>query len=275
MAKYSVNLDYFKDIDTEAKAYFLGFIAADGHNMRSAALQLTLHESDVEILESLKKECAYSGPLILKKSAKQIALTVNRKDFIKNLENHGIIQRKTFSMKFPDIEEQLIKHYIRGYFDGDGTLGLTTNKKEIRASIVGGCKPFLAELKQVIENVLGITCSIGNRKSKISNNIHYVLYISGNNNTIKFLDWVYQGSNFFLTRKKNKYLEGKKFINENIRRMPHRRQVSKLDLEGNVLEKYENTVLAGVKNNVFHQNIRVACLNPNRTCGGFKWRFEQ
>lgn len=273
--KYDVNLDYFKEIDTEAKAYFLGYIAADGCNNQGKWMSLALHKKDVEIVESLKKECGYTGPLIVWEKTNQIKLIINRSEFVKNLENHGIVQRKTYCLKFPKhLRNDLVRHFVRGYFDGDGTHGLTKNKKEIKANIVAAVRPILEELKTVIEREANISCSIG--KKKTYNNggkINYCLFVSGNNNAIKFLDWLYEDSNFFLSRKKNAYMEAKKYINENIRRMPYRRPVQKISDNGDVIETYPSTVAAGKANNLFHQNIRACCLGLHEKIGGFKWRF--
>lgn len=273
--KYDVDLDYFKNIDTEAKAYHFGWATSDGCN-QGYGFTLFLHKKDVEILETFKKECGYTGPLISKQKQNQIGLTINRQEFVKNLERHGVARRKTYCLEFPKfLPSNLLRHFCRGHFEGDGTVGLTKNNKEVRASIVSKMKNFLLDFKQILEERIGITCSVGEKKGKgkYKDNICYVLYISGNNNTLKFLDWIYEGCNFFLSRKRNTYLKAKEHINNNIRRMPYRQPVLKLDLKENTLAKYENTVLAGKENGIFHQNIRFCCLNPNRTAGGFKWRF--
>ena len=51
------------------------------------------------------------------------------------------------------------------------------------------------------------------------------------------------------------------------------KKVAKCDLNWNILEKYISIKEAGIKNNIFPQNISSACLNKQRTCGGFKWKF--
>lgn len=273
--KYDVNLEYFKDIDTEAKAYHLGWATSDGCN-QGYGFTLFLHKKDVEILEILKKECGYTGPLIHKEKQNQIGLTINRQEFVKNLERHGVVRRKTYCLQFPKfLPPNLLRDFCRGHFEGDGTVGLTKNKKEVRASIVSKMESFLLDFKQVLTEQTGITCSVGKKKGrgKYKDSVCYVLFVSGNNNTLKFLDWMYEGCNFFLSRKRNEYLNAKEHINNNIRRMPHRQPVLKLDLKENILAEYHNTVLAGKENGIFHQNIRFCCLNPHRTAGGFKWRF--
>lgn len=134
--KYSLNEHYFEKIDTKEKAYILGFIYADG-NLKDTdgyyRLAFSQHPQDREILEYIKNQLNYSGPIRYDRSQVDKRngqtyyhdrLQINSKDLIKDLNKHGVMQRKSLILKAPLIEQEFIGSFIRGYFDGDGTVGL-------------------------------------------------------------------------------------------------------------------------------------------------------
>lgn len=122
--KDNLNFDYFKKIDTEEKAYILGFIVADGciyHHKTSYDLTFTLAEKDKDILMKIKKELNSGSPIVLNKN-NAISLTISSKNIYQDLKKLGVQERKTGKEHFPkNIREDLIKHFIRGFFDGDGS----------------------------------------------------------------------------------------------------------------------------------------------------------
>jgi hypothetical protein len=141
--KYHYNENYFQNIDTEAKAYFLGFVFADGGiyiRKRSEfwiekSFTINLAEQDRHILEFFKKELGYEAPLHFRegkefvspinnrqyKRKNQYALSISSTKFVDHLINLGLGNRKTYmELKIPNIPDNLIRHFIRGFFDGDG-----------------------------------------------------------------------------------------------------------------------------------------------------------
>jgi len=143
----SLDIDYFKIIDTEAKAYFLGLIAADGCvrikkdkiSGNSYVFSLSLQEQDKYILEILVSEIKHSIDLKYYKSKEVIApsskkvyqstpawrIDVHNRLFVENLFNQGIHPRKsTEGFGKLELPIKLRPHFIRGYFDGDGCIGL-------------------------------------------------------------------------------------------------------------------------------------------------------
>lgn len=143
----SLDVDYFKIINTEAKAYFLGLIAADGCvrikkdkiSGNSYTFSLGLQEQDKYILETLGLEIKHSMDLKYYKS-KEVIVSSNKKVyqstpawridvhsrlFVENLFNQGIHPRKsTEGFGNLQLPIELRSHFIRGYFDGDGCIGV-------------------------------------------------------------------------------------------------------------------------------------------------------
>lgn len=132
--KYTFNEHYFDEIDTEDKAYWLGFLYADGFilknrikNRGSDSLGITLAET--EPLEKFNKSIESNTPIYHFKQtgycikSNRYRLVFKSDHMVKMLEKWGCVSRKTFDLVFPTfLTQKLIPHFIRGYFDGDGSV---------------------------------------------------------------------------------------------------------------------------------------------------------
>lgn len=118
--------DFFKIIDTEEKAYWLGFIAADG-NIRKDLLEcsITLQRIDKKHLE--KFAICFDNYYKVKDVEREYPAAIIRiysKQCCLDLAQYGIVPNKSLTLKVNTelIPQNLIRHYIRGYFDGDGSI---------------------------------------------------------------------------------------------------------------------------------------------------------
>lgn len=127
--KYQIlNEDYFEEIDTEEKAYFLGFLMADGYVQGERRIAITLQAGDVEILEALKAAIGSNSPIrnkISKLNGKEFASVHFSMCSIKiaqDLQKWGIVERKSWEAQYPDLPDEPRIHagFIRGLLDGDG-----------------------------------------------------------------------------------------------------------------------------------------------------------
>jgi intein/homing endonuclease len=213
--KYSFNYSYFNKIDSIDKAYWLGFLYADGYNaIFKNCVVLGLAECDIGHLEKFKNEIDFTGPFALQKAKKKnqsniIVLNLCSQIFCKDLEKLGCMQNKTFKLVFPQLEivsDKFIKHFIRGYFDGDGCLTWCDYKGNIGANI-SFCGTFnmIMGIKNFLKNELEINSSINKRHKDNKNN--YTLMISGTRKTIFIMDWMYKDKGTFLQRKYEKFLK--------------------------------------------------------------------
>nr|DAH91095.1 MAG TPA: endonuclease [Caudoviricetes sp.]DAN05224.1 MAG TPA: endonuclease [Caudoviricetes sp.] len=215
LRKYDLNQEYFDVIDTQNKAYFLGFLYADGNVSKSNnAIQIGLESRDLHILESFKKELGcINKPLSFDQRSKNnpkhkdvFSLCIKSEHMHDALCNLGVVPRKSHIVKYPYfIPDNLQKHFIRGAMDGDGCIHATnwSNEKEIRSVDICGTYDFCIGLKQIIECNLDIHCSLilSNKTSNI-----YKMTISGRNQSTKFLDWIYEDAELYLYRKYETYL---------------------------------------------------------------------
>jgi hypothetical protein len=200
--KYEIDDHYFTIIDSEDKAYFLGLMFADGYNNEiKGEAKITLQTGDTEILNIFREKLKTDKPLRLDRKYHKLAL--ENKQISKDLAKHGCVQAKTFKLKFPKLRENLVRHFIRGYFDGDGCITIM-NKKYPQISIVG-TKDFLVTLQNILIKELGLfKTKLSTRHPERNHNIRTLFYGSYGN-CLPIYYYFYDKSTIFLSRKKNKF----------------------------------------------------------------------
>jgi hypothetical protein len=188
------NEQYFKTWSNDM-AYFLGFICADGHiATHRNMLSIQLNTKDLHILENFKVFLNYDGKIYFRKDLPSANLWIISKEITQDLMNFGLTRHKSQELKWIEqIPEQYISHFVRGYFDGDGHVGLAQdsnpNKKKIICKLVSTL-PFIERLKKEFEKIYGI--EIGSIQD---NGSYFELYYSGQQSALKFLEWIYIDSN--------------------------------------------------------------------------------
>ena len=125
------NIRYFQKIDSKLKAYFAGFIAADGAIVKNE-LTISIHRKDISILEKIKKELESPNKIISlnKHNTDMVRFSVGNKNLKNDLNNLGITSRKTFSIGniLNNIPNEYKSSFILGYFDGDGSFSFNQRK---------------------------------------------------------------------------------------------------------------------------------------------------
>lgn len=221
MKKLKVNENYFDKIDTEAKAYFLGLLYADGCNEYERNLiSISLQEKDKKILEIFKQEIEYEGNLLKKiRSNKNhqnsYILRFTNKHICNVLKNYGMVPRKSLVLLFPkNLSKNLIHHFIRGYFDGDGCISEGVKGRSM-VSIVGTLDVCENIQKFLVENSeLNFT-----KLEKHGYNTYKVRY-GGHISCNRIFKILYKDATVFLERKYKKFkevekLRKKEYVNDN------------------------------------------------------------
>ena len=205
--RWRINSNVFDVIDTEEKAYWLGFIFADGNiSSEGNRFEINLSIKDINHLIKLKNFLEYEEDIRVethKEFGTDICrLSVRNKDLWNALNNKGCTPRKSLTLQFPDISifenKLLIRHFIRGYFDGDGSLGIYNNKENL--SILG-TELFLNEVSKHIQ-ILGY---IRNKSSINYKNEAFELKYS-NLKARQVARFLYEESTIYLERKYNIYI---------------------------------------------------------------------
>ena len=219
--------NFFSNIETELQAYLLGFIASDGSiNLKRHTLCIHINEKDKEIFELFKvispnaytQECKptesiskVQGRTVKNKGS--IRLSISSKILIEDLYKLGIEENKTYKeMKIPrQIPESLIKHFIRGYFDGDGCITYSIRKPNPKNREINYRVSCRFEICAKLSNIL-IDFQKYFGKLNIKTNIQYLkrndmynINTCSRNNIIKIFKVLYNNSNFYLNRKFDKF----------------------------------------------------------------------
>lgn len=214
--------NFFEKIDNEIKAYLLGYFYADGSIGKDNRISISQTEKDSYIIELFKK---YIGPfykITFSKSDKRkngyiskpmVSITIHSEKIVKDLSEKGIINKKTYvPLKNIDfIPDSLKIHFIRGYFDGDGNVysGVVKHKRKNKIyqsrnynwNIVSHTKEHLLLLQSFLKDFYQIKANVINDSRG-----NFLLSITSKNNFRKIRDVLYKNANFFLKRKKEKYM---------------------------------------------------------------------
>lgn len=211
--EYHFNEQFFSKIDTEEKAYFLGFLYADGNVASQAnhySIEIVLKEEDKHILEQFSEALNLDKKPKLKKVKlngkifNSYRLQFSSKKMHSDLIKLGCFPKKSLKLKFPTEEQvpnYLINHFMRGYFDGDGNIYISEDKKKFRFSILG-TKNFTSEYQKKIMSL----CNLESKTKIYKTGKIYVLQYSGKNQVSKIYNVLYQNQNIYLERKHKKFI---------------------------------------------------------------------
>ncbi len=205
----SFNKEYFKEIDSSNKAYYLGLLYADGALFKdNYAVSLTLKDDDSYIIEEFKQELNYTGRVkhLNTKSEQHSNISyiqLYSKEFYYNCLAKGLKDRKSNCLLFPDnniLSDQYLYDFIRGYFDGDGCVHFIPDRGCLRVNIVGTFE-FLTSLQNIFVDTLGFS-KVKIVQKSINNN--FSLQINRNEDIHCFYKKLYMNEKCLnLHRKKN------------------------------------------------------------------------
>lgn len=208
--KNKLNKTYFNKIDNEHKAYWLGFIFADGSLTKSNSydktpnrLQFNLSQKDKNTLEKILIDLESTANIMdYIPSEKTYAsnpmsrLSINSIDLCKDLRRHGVVLKKNRTFPWNSMSKKLYRHFIRGYFDGDGSISQNFQ--------LTGYRDMLADIQIIlIEN-----CNLNKIKLYEYPN-KYVdvvdMCYGGKNQLTHIYNYLYHDSTIYLSRKKDKF----------------------------------------------------------------------
>lgn len=215
----------FRTIDTPEKAYVLGLYYADGYisikpkkNYHSG---ITLHLNDSELLRKIKEKFLFFTYIEYPK--RNIGyLRLDLKAAVMDLQSNGVLLRKSTenknNLRFPKISPNLYSHFIRGFFDGDGSIckSKTASRNVKNFSLVCSNYFLLKKIKEILFYE-GISLRLTVRKNKptsirgrVANfkQLTFSLHRNGNEKVLKKLcKYLYQDSTIHMNRKKELFEE--------------------------------------------------------------------
>jgi intein-encoded DNA endonuclease-like protein len=208
--RYSFDKTFFDNIDSEEKAYWLGFIYADGYireRKSGNSLEMKLAEKDNSHLilfrshiKSTHKitygtnKVKYNGGI---SESKICHLAIYSYEIVDSIKKQGVHSRKTFTIGKPNIGDEFTGHFIRGYFDGDGSFSFNPSKFINKTQIVSASEEFRNFLIDEL------------KKNNITINLYseIKLQIQNKVDNLKFYNYIYRNATVYLERKKEKYEE--------------------------------------------------------------------
>jgi len=221
---YGLNENFFSDL-TSTSVYWLGFIMADGNvmdNKHIHSLKVQLAEKDIDHLEKLKKDLIYSGPITRRdphvmtakgrsyQATASHTLKITSKKLTGDLITLDCVPNKTqFGTQISDkIPKELVRHFIRGYFDGDGSIVLDKTRGKRKESLpqisifILGSEKILNQIVDYVHSQLGVTRPSLSKRQGV-----FCIKWAGNLQCLKIFEWLYEDADRFLDRKYEKYIQ--------------------------------------------------------------------
>lgn len=213
--KYHIDHSFFKNIDTEEKAYWLGFIYADGYvsyrkNDKQKKIGIALSIKDKEHLELFNQCLKSTYPIKTYQSGGYSSVMYSRINIVSDemfddLVSKGVSEHKTLTLTFPNqsiVPDEMIHHFIRGYFDGDGSFSKAAAHFKLGYMIkICGTREFL----ESIQDIFNLKTKLTKRKKDNKNN--WTLEIGAQKDVLNFSNTIYQNATLFLKRKHDRYQE--------------------------------------------------------------------
>lgn len=203
----SLQENYFKHIDDEFKAYFLGLIITDGciHNNKRGTnmVCITLQDSDRDILQEFT-QCVGSNKKVTSDGRGCYGIQILSNEMCNDLSQHGVIPNKSLQTIFPkNIPVKMYRHLIRGLIDGDGSYSFYSRENQSRHSHTKAIR-FCQGNRRFIEDMIDfLSCTVGVSKPSIyqeKENLWSVAYRK-DEDMVKLINFMYKDARIYIKRK--------------------------------------------------------------------------
>ena len=279
--------DFFDIIDSEEKAYILGLYLADGYcDSKNHRITFTQTEADIELINIVKNAICPTARLIYRKSRKfmgiynkiingkpMYSISIHSPHICKTLESYGMGNRKTYlcNTDLSFIPDEYMIHFIRGYFDGDGTTcivrGTTTKNRKyenVTVRIVSYTKEHLLTIQTFLKLTYDITTTI-HKVSRLDSKCN-IISINKKTDFIKFRELLYKDAHYYLKRKKDKMLNIKFQIE------PLKKSVKRINVITNEIIRYPSIKAAAIDFNVSNTSIQ-NWIRLNKIINNYRWEI--
>lgn len=200
--RYRINEEFF-DSWSEPMAYILGYIYADGNISRDRC-RFKISSKDLDHLTKIRDymECDMLLKCKYNKYGSWYDLTVSRLHITNRLRELGVIPNKSLTMAYPEIPDQYMSHFIRGYFDGDGSVYKYKNRPNaIQIDFACGSESFIGRLHDILVSTIGDYYTLVNRRT------NYWRIRGNTEGSKKLFNYMYNEATIYMDRKYNRFLE--------------------------------------------------------------------
>ena len=217
-SKKSINEDYFANIDTQDKAYYLGLLTADSCVYRSGktlVVQWNIAEKDKlelirfnNIIESTYN--IYPQQCSLAQTGKEyhsFGLAISNHVFVQHLIDHGVAIGKDNRLTLPILNDGLMSHFLRGYFDGDGYISVSNRQGRSKVIASTGYIGRLPIINSIIKTLNYYDINFSVYHNFYHSPLMWTAITSARDVIQRFYDFLYQDANIFFQRKKDKFTD--------------------------------------------------------------------
>jgi hypothetical protein len=199
---------------SQPMAYLLGYIFTDGTLVRLSpgTCRVTISSIDREHLEKMAAILGGGVKVDTRTQSKRgfsgtenryiFSIGFTRPRMIDDLRRLGLTERKSLTMQFPDVPEEFVWDFIRGCWDGDGSIML--EGASLVVAYTSGSFGFVSTMRERMQNYdLGrLTIYTRQPDGVKTKNLSYSMKIKGKK-AVQFCVYLYDRvpSNLILTRK--------------------------------------------------------------------------
>lgn len=185
-------------------AYTLGLWYADGYIYGGKMFDITLHKKDKYILKKIAEQLGYQGQLYDSVDKQAARINFSCKVIYDDIINLGGTEGKEHTMNFPKIPKEYLPDFIRGYFDGDGSV-MNLKNNRLNSVFTCGNYNFLEQLLMILQEEAGIE---GGSFDESSSSLKF-----GKRDTLRLGNYIYKNNpELFLLRKKQKFFKEEKTL---------------------------------------------------------------
>lgn len=131
-------------------AWMYGWVVTDGH-VSDKYVGIRLQSSDIDVVKKIRQHINFTGPLY-EYPGKCEVRTYNRQ-MVESLRRLGIPERnKTFAATFPEIPDCFLWDFVRGAFEGDGSISISTRGGTVRVNFCGAANSLMKRMQEVLES---------------------------------------------------------------------------------------------------------------------------
>lgn len=212
---HSLNEDFFERLIPQS-AYVFGYWVADGYMHHDRHYKVCFSSKDRLHLEAVKRAMGSNTNLYQEKRnsirGKHFELNTYSKKLFMDLQKLGGFSRKSTTILFPAIPDNLLPDYLRGYFDGDGSVHEIKYKKrkngkvyscsEIRSNFTCGSIKYIYKLRDLLTQRLGLSLKAIGQYGPHQFKLGY-----GQKDTLRLLRYMYYPNHCLSLDRKAKYLK--------------------------------------------------------------------
>ena len=267
----SVN-DTFFSHNTPESFYWAGFIAADGCILGNNRMSLYLASKDKNHVEKLTKALDYDGKICYSRVRNAYGVSITSERIVMDLQRFNIFERKSLTYKFPEfvIGHNFCNHFMRGYFDGDGSFNIDSRlkTKQLRFALRG-----TVEFLTTYRNILETACGFEKRERSIPiesgcGNLSY----SGRLKPSKIVDFLYKNSSDAIQLQRKYDVSHLSIFREKLNF-----NFSKKSVIGTNINDGQKIILGSMKEaescGFRYQGISACCRGESKFHKGYTWRY--